>query len=98
MPHTLPVQACHSAPRTKRMSAMRMTVLRPSASARTPVSGETSSAQKEVAEVIRDLSRVVRDREERSELMETRVEDMTPVLQVPDQHSVRRSIHRRTAS
>jgi hypothetical protein len=93
MPHTLPVQACHSAPTTKRMSAVSMMVLRPSASARTPDSGETRSAQKEVAEVMRDLSRVVRGREERSELMETRVEDMTPVLQVPDQHYVLDSIN-----
>jgi hypothetical protein len=43
--------------------------------------------------VMRDLSRVVRGREERSELMETRVEDMTPVLQIPNQHYVLDSIY-----
>lgn len=65
---------------TKRMSAVRTTVLRPRASARTPESGDASRAKKEVAEVMRDLSRVVSGREERSELMEMSVEDMTPVL------------------
>lgn len=46
-----------------------------------PVRGEATSAKKEVEEVIRDLSRVVRGRAERSEAMEMRVEEITPVLE-----------------
>lgn len=64
------------------IEATRMTRLRPSVSAREPVQGEARRAQKEVAEVIRDLSSVVRRRPERSVWIETRVEDMTPVLKV----------------
>jgi hypothetical protein len=45
-----------------------------------PVSGEARRAKKEVADVISDLSRVVRRREERSVFIDIRVEDMTPVL------------------
>lgn len=59
---------------------MRMMDFRPRVSARTPVTGETSSAKKDVADVMSDLSRVVSGRVDRSEPMETRVEDMTPVL------------------
>lgn len=43
--------------------------------------GEARRAKKEVALVMRDLSRVVRGREERSLFMEMRVEDITPVLE-----------------
>jgi hypothetical protein len=57
-----------------------MTLLRPSVSARMPVSGDATRAKKEVHDVTRLLSKVVRGREERSEPMDTRVEDMTPVL------------------
>ena len=57
-----------------------MTFRRPKESARMPVRGDATRAKKEVQEVIRDLSRVVRGREERSEPTEIRVEDMTPVL------------------
>lgn len=57
-----------------------MTVFRPSVSARMPVSGDARSAKKEVQDVMRLLSSVVRGREERSEPTDTRVEDMTPVL------------------
>lgn len=64
----------------KRISAARIMTLRPSLSASMPVSGEAMSAKKDVHEVMRLLSSVVRGREERSEPMETRVEDMTPVL------------------
>ena len=44
--------------------------------------GEATSAKKDVAEVIRDLWRVVSGAlcEDRSVPMETRVEEMTPVL------------------
>ena len=42
--------------------------------------GEASRAKKEVALVMRDLSRVVRGREERSLFMDMRVEEITPVL------------------
>jgi hypothetical protein len=44
------------------------------------VRGEASSAKKEVQDVMRLLSRVVRAREERSVFMDTRVELITPVL------------------
>jgi hypothetical protein len=54
--------------------------LRPRLSARRPVRGEARRAKKEVELVMRDLSRVVRGREERSVFMEMSVEDMTPVL------------------
>jgi len=80
MPPTLLVHACNKAPSTKRMSATRITVLRPYASARIPVRGEARSAKNEVQDVIKLLSRVVRGREERSAFMEMRVEDITPVL------------------
>lgn len=49
-------------------------------SASRPVSGLKSKAKREVLEVMRDLSRVVSGRAERDVLMETRVEDITPVL------------------
>jgi hypothetical protein len=62
------------------MSATRMTLRRPKESARIPVRGEATRAKKDVQDVIRDLSRVVRGREERSEPTEIRVDDMTPVL------------------
>jgi hypothetical protein len=49
-------------------------------SARRPEAGLASSAKRAVAEVRRDLSRVVRGWEDRSVPMETRVEEITPVL------------------
>jgi len=61
-------------------SANRITGLRPQVSARRPEAGLASSANRAVAEVRRDLSRVVRGWEDRSVPMETRVEEMTPVL------------------
>lgn len=51
------------------------------------MSGDANRARKDVADVMRDLSRVVRGREERSELMETSVEDITPVLSTCQTHS-----------
>ena len=80
IPHTDDVYAWTRAPSTKSTSAAKMTGLRPRASARSPVSGEARRAKKEVHDVMRLLSSVVRGREERSEPIETRVEDMTPVL------------------
>lgn len=70
-----------SAPATNKMSAMRMILLRPRASARMPVSGEAKRAKNEVEEVMRDLSRVVSGRLDKDEFIEIRVEDITPVLQ-----------------
>lgn len=49
-------------------------------SASIPEAGLATSAKREVMEVRRDLSRVVRVREDRSVPIETRVEEMTPVL------------------
>lgn len=80
IPLTLLVHACSSAPDMKRISAISMTLLRPYASANTPVSGDASRAKRDVLDVIRLLSSVVSSREERSVFMETRVEDITPVL------------------
>jgi hypothetical protein len=82
MPHTVEERACHTAPMMKSASAMRMTRLRPSPSARSPEKGEASSAKRDVEEVIKDLSIVVRAREERSAFIETRVDEITPVLSV----------------
>jgi hypothetical protein len=59
-----------------------MTLRRPQASARMPVRGDATSANKDVHDVMRDLSSVVSGREERSEPTEIRVDDMTPVLWV----------------
>lgn len=47
------------APRTKEISARRTTRLRPRESARIPEMGEMRSANREVHEVISDLSMVV---------------------------------------
>lgn len=63
-----------------RVSAMIMIHFRPSLSARMPVTGLATRAKKLVLEVMRLLSRVVKGRWERSEPMETRVEEITPVL------------------
>jgi hypothetical protein len=57
-----------------------MTLRRPKESARIPVRGDATRAKKDVQDVIRDLSSVVRGWEERSEPTETKVEEMTPVL------------------
>lgn len=85
IPDTVVEKACISAPATKSMSAMRMILRRPSASARMPVSGEASSAKKDVDDVMRDLSSVVSGRCDKDELIEIKVEDITPVLQVLSQ-------------
>ena len=62
IPHTAVDIACHSAPRTNRMSAMIMTGFRPSLSPRIPARGLAISAKRLVEEVIKLLSRVVRPR------------------------------------
>lgn len=43
--------------------------------------GDASRAKKEVELVMRDLSRMVRGREERSVFMDMSVEEITPVLE-----------------
>lgn len=60
-------------------SAIKTTGFLPRESARRPVSGEAMRANNEVHDVIMLLSQVVRGRDERSELMETRVDEITPV-------------------
>jgi hypothetical protein len=81
--HTDGANACNTAPTMNRMSAMRITRLRPSESASRPLRGEMSSAKSEVEAAMRDLSSVVSGREEREVLIETSVADMTPVSSVP---------------
>lgn len=80
IPHTWCVAACINDPRVNNISATRMTLLRPSLSANIPASGLAMRAKRLVQEVTRLLSNVVRGRFDRSEPMDTRVEDITPVL------------------
>ena len=68
------------APRINKPSATRITLFLPSLSARTLATRLAMRAKRLVELVIRLLSSVSRGRYERSEPMETRVEDMTPVL------------------
>lgn len=81
MPHTALVTACMKAPSVKSTSATRMTFLRPNLSARIPASGLAIKANRLVQDVTRLLSNVVRGRLERSEPIDTKVAEMTPVLQ-----------------
>lgn len=78
MPGTEEVAACITAPRMNAMSARRTTRFRPRASARMPEIGEMRSAKRAVADVIRDLSSVVKGCP-RELLIETRVAEITPV-------------------
>jgi hypothetical protein len=80
MPGTVFENACISAPTTNNTSARKMIPLRPNASARTPVTGDASSAKNDVDDVIRLLSSVESVRCDKSELIETSVEEITPVL------------------
>ena len=80
IPHTLSVHACHNAPMVNSTSATRMAVFLPTLSARTAVMGLAMRANKLVQDVTRLLSTVVKGRAERSEPIDTRVEEMTPVL------------------
>lgn len=57
-----------------------MTVFRPDLSARIPANGLATSANKLVQDVIRLLSSVVSGRPDKSDPIDTRVADMTPVL------------------
>jgi hypothetical protein len=63
----------------KRTSPIRITRFRPRESARRPLTGETRRAKREVDAAIKDLSSVVRGREDRDVPIETRVADITPV-------------------
>lgn len=76
---TLAAKACHNAPTMNKMSATSMTLFRPSLSAKIPAMGLAIRAERLVEEVIRLLSSVVSERE-RSGPIETRVDEMTPVL------------------
>lgn len=80
MVQTLAAKDCSNAPIINRASAITIIHLRPSLSARMPASGLARRAKKLVQEVIRLLSRVVRERWERSKPMETKVDEITPVL------------------
>jgi hypothetical protein len=66
----------------KRMSASRMTFFRPKLSASRPLAGEISKAKRDVHAVIRDLSRVVRERLESDVPMDTRIAEITPVSSI----------------
>lgn len=79
IPHTLVVTACQRAPVTKRTSAVARTLFRPSLSAEMPARGLATRAKRLVQEVIRLLSRVESGRD-KSGPIDTRVEEMTPVL------------------
>ena len=72
------------APIVKRMSAKRMTRLRPRRSARMEESGEKRRAKRAVEEVIIDLSKEVRGRLEREVSIETSVAEITPVSSVQE--------------
>jgi hypothetical protein len=80
MTGTVPATASMRAPATKSTSERRMTGLRPSASASRPERGDATRAPTDVMEVIRLLSSVDNGALERSLWIETRVDDMTPVL------------------
>lgn len=79
IPATLPVRACHKAPTAKSTSATRTTDFLPRRSASTPASGLAIRAKRLVEDVIKLLSRVDIGRD-RSDPMDTRVADITPVL------------------
>lgn len=82
MPQTWLVKAWITAPSANNASAPSMTFRRPSLSASTPVNGLAISAHRLVQDVIRLLSSVVNGRFERSEPMVTKVDEITPVLEV----------------
>lgn len=79
MPITAVEAACHNAPMMKRISAIKITFLRPNLSANTPAAGLANKAHRLVQDVMRLLSRVVKGCE-RSSPIDTRVDDITPVL------------------
>jgi hypothetical protein len=79
MANTVVLHAWTTAPSTKRMSANRMTFLRPKRSAKPDESGETMSARRAVDDVMMDLSIELSARCDSESPIETRVADMTPV-------------------
>jgi hypothetical protein len=81
MSATVDERAWIRAPRMKRRDARRIMGRRPRASLRRPEGADARSAKSEVEDVMRDLETVVRGAEERSLPMETRVEEITPVLE-----------------
>jgi len=80
MAQTVVDTACASAPIMNKQDARRRTGLRPRRSARNPVPGDARRAKREVEEVISDLETVESGALERSLWMETRVDEITPVL------------------
>lgn len=82
IPSTVTVSACHNAPNPKRLSATKITDLRPNRSASIPASGLAIKANKLVQDVTRLLSSTVKGRLDRSVPTETSVEEMTPVLEL----------------
>jgi hypothetical protein len=82
MPQIWFVKAWTKAPRANNASAPSITFRRPNLSASTPVQGLAINANRLVHDVIRLLSRVVKGRLERSVPTVTKVEEMTPVLEV----------------
>lgn len=66
----------------KRISAYRMTCLRPSRSARTDEKGDIISAKSDVEDVMIDLSIEVNSRFESEGPIDTRVADTTPVSSI----------------
>lgn len=99
IPGTLLVKACHNAPTVNSISATRTTYFRPRRSASTLAKGLAIRAKRLVEEVIKLLSRVDSGWE-RSGPIETRVEEITPVLEpsvsVVHQVSSLRLTHNRT--
>lgn len=77
---TVEVRAWIRAPATKKTSATITTTRRPCLSARIPAAGDAKRAKREVHDVMRDLSRTVKGLFDRSVFIETKVEEMTPVL------------------
>ena len=88
IPDTLSLAACHSAPPMNKRSAANMIDFRPNLSAKMPVMGEATRAPRLVHDVMRLLSTVVSERP-RSSPIDTRVEEITPVLKAV-------SIHKKT--
>jgi hypothetical protein len=79
MPATVELTACSRAPITNNPSAARITRFRPNESARRDAKGETSSAKREVHEVMMDLSREVSALLDNEVPIDTSVAEMTPV-------------------
>lgn len=61
MPQTVVLKACHNAPSTNNASARSIILFLPNPSASNPEMGDTRRAKSDVLDVIRLLSKVVRD-------------------------------------